>query len=481
MIEIFIKYILLTFNYIVLIYYLAICTIYLILNIVSYRKITKYTKKIFFIDYNRIFRLKNYKPISLIVPAYNEESGVVENVKSLLQLEYPEFHLLVVNDGSKDKTLDKLIEYFGIQKVTYYPFSKIYCEPIRAVYMSPQYPSLIVIDKENGGKADAINAGINIAQTPLVVVIDADSILERDCLLKIVRPFMEDEKVVAVGGSIRIANGCKVAHGNVIEVGLSKSWLARFQVVEYLRAFLFGRNGFDAINSILIISGAFSCFSRDALVKIGGFLKGSIGEDMEIIVRMHRIFRKQDPKTRITFISDPVCWTEAPERLKVLKSQRIRWQKGTIDSITLHRNLFLNLEYGLLGLIGFPYFVFFEIIGPLIEVFGYVVFFISIIFNLVSTPFAVAFLSAAILYGIVLSVLSIILEELSFRKYPRLSDLLTLFVAAFLENFGYRQLTSWWRFRASWDYIVGKRSWGKMEKKGFTTVDTPPTQTPGQL
>jgi cellulose synthase/poly-beta-1,6-N-acetylglucosamine synthase-like glycosyltransferase len=476
MIEIFVKYILMSFNYIVLIYYLAICTIYLSLNIVSFKKISKYTKKIFFVDNTRIFRLKNYKPISLIVPAYNEESGVVENVKSLLQLEYPEFQLLVVNDGSKDKTLEKLVEYFDIKKVTYYPFSKIYSEPIRAVYMSPQYPSLVVIDKENGGKADAINAGINIARNPLVVVIDADSVLERDCLMKIVRPFMEDEKVVAVGGSIRIANGCKIAHGNVLEVGLSKSWLARFQVVEYLRAFLFGRTGFDVIKSILIISGAFSCFSREALVKIGGFLKGSIGEDMEIIVRMHKIFRKEDPNTRITFIPDPVCWTEAPESLKVLKSQRIRWQKGTIDSITLHRNLFLNMEYGLLGLIGFPYFVFFEIIGPLIEVFGYLVFVISIFFNLVSTPFAAAFLCAAILYGIVLSVLSIILEELSFRKYPRISDLLTLFVAAFLENFGYRQLTSWWRFRASWDYMTGKRSWGKMEKKGFTTVDTNPTQ-----
>jgi cellulose synthase/poly-beta-1,6-N-acetylglucosamine synthase-like glycosyltransferase len=438
-----------------------------LLNILSFRNIRRYNKKVQYRDLNRIFRLKNYKPISIIVPTYNEENGIAESVKSLLQLEYPDFQVVVVNDGSTDMTLDKLFTNFGIRQVSFSPFYKLPSKPIGAIYMSSEYPNLIVIDKPNGGKADAINAGINIAKNPLIAVVDADSLLERDCLLKIARPFMEDDNVVAVGGTIRIANGCIIKHGHIKKVQLANSWLVRFQVIEYLRAFLFGRNGFDALNSILIVSGAFSCFSRDALVKIGGYKQGSVGEDMEIIVRMHEEFRKYNPKTKITFIPDPVCWTEVPETIKTLKSQRIRWQKGTIDGIRQHKKMFMNPRYGFLGLIGFPYYTLFEMFGPIVEVTGYFVFIISLFLNLVSPLFALAYIFAAILYGIVLSVFAVILEEISFKRYDNLSDLIVLFAAAFLENFGYRQLVSWWRFLAIVEYVSGKREWGYMEKKGF--------------
>jgi cellulose synthase/poly-beta-1,6-N-acetylglucosamine synthase-like glycosyltransferase len=463
-----IKNIILSYNYLVLAYFLIICTIYLLLNVISFRNILRYNKKVQYVDLNRIFRLKNYKPISIIVPTYNEENGIVESVKSLLQLEYPDFQVVVVNDGSTDKTLNILFRNFGIRQVSFSPFYKLPSKPIGAIYMSPEFPNLIVIDKENGGKADAINAGINISRNPLIAVVDADSLLERDCLLKIARPFMEDDDVVAVGGTIRIANGCVIKHGHMAKVQLANSWLVRFQVIEYLRAFLFGRNGFDAINSILIVSGAFSCFLRDALVKIGGYKQGSVGEDMEIIVRMHEEFRKDNPKTKITFIPDPVCWTEVPETIKTLRSQRIRWQKGTIDGIRLHKKMFLNRKYGYLGMIGFPYYTLFELFGPVIEVSGYIVFIISLFLNLFSPLFVIAFLLASILYGIVLSVFAVILEEISFKRYDHLSDLVVLFAAAFLENFGYRQLVSWWRFLAMVEYAAGKRQWGYMEKKGFT-------------
>lgn len=463
-----IKNIILSYNYLVLFYFLAICTIYLLLNILSFRNILRYNKKIHFIDLNRIFRLKNYKPISIIVPTYNEEMGIVESVKSLLQLEYPDFQVVVVNDGSQDNTLDKLFTNFGIRQVSFTPFYKLPSKPIGAIYISRDFPNLIVVDKENGGKADAINAGINIAKNPLIAVVDADSLLERDCLLKIARPFMEDDNVVAVGGTIRIANGCEIIQGHVAKVKLSHSWLVRFQVIEYLRAFLFGRNGLDALNSILIVSGAFSCFQRDALVKIGGYKVGSVGEDMEIIIRMHKVFRKENPKTKITFIPDPVCWTEVPATLKSLKSQRVRWQKGTIDGIRLHKDIFLNSKYGWLGLLGFPYYTLFEMLGPVVEISGYIVFIISFFLNLISPLFAVAFLTVAILYGVVLSILSVILEEISFKRYAKLGDLITLFAAAFIENFGYRQLVSWWRFLAIVEYVAGKRQWGDIEKKGFS-------------
>lgn len=464
----FIK-ILMIFNFIVLFYFLSLITIYIILNLVSFFRILRYKSKIEFADLERIFRLKNYKPISVIVPAFNEGNNIVENVKSLLQLIYPQFQLVVVNDGSKDDTLQKLIENFALNQILYPDLYKIKSQPIRAVYKSKQISNLIVVDKVNGGKADAINAGINVAKYPLITVIDADSILERDCLLKIAQPFIENENVVAVGGTIRIANGCEVKKGHLINVDLSKNWLARFQVVEYLRAFLFGRTGFDAINGILIISGAFSCFKRDAVVEIGGYRQLSIGEDMEIVMRLHKYFRLKNPDTKITFIPDPICWTEAPESLKILMRQRTRWQKGTIECLLLHKDLLFNHNYGLMGLVAVPYYLIYEFLGPIIEMIGYIFFFISLLLGILSVEFTIAFLSAAILYGIMLSILSVILEELSFRKYPKIKHLLILFLTAVVENFGYRQLTTWWRFKGTVEFFLGKRSWGSMEKKGISS------------
>lgn len=457
------------FNYFILGYFILLVSTYILLNILSFKKILHYNKNIEYIDLENIFKLKNYIPISIIVPAYNEANGIVESVQSLLQLIYPNYQLIVVNDGSKDDSVRRLIENFNLVKMGFLPLYKIESKPVISVYKSLTYPNLIVVDKQNGGKADAINAGINTAKHPLICVIDADSVLERDSLLKISRPFMENENVLAVGGTIRIANGCKIKKGHVFEIGVSNSWLARFQIVEYLRAFLFGRTGFDAINGILIISGAFSCFRKDCLTEIGGYKTGSIGEDMEIIVRIHKIFRKKNPKAKVTFVPDPICWTEAPEKIKTLMRQRTRWQKGTIDSLLLHKSLFLNLRYGLLGLLAFPYFVFFEALSPIIEFLGYLFFIISVILGLVSYQFMLAFISAAILYGIVLSILSVILEELSFKKYPRIKHLLILFIAAVLENFGYRQLNSWWRFKGTVEYFLGNKAWGQMEKQGFAS------------
>ncbi|GMU95463.1 MAG: glycosyltransferase family 2 protein [Ignavibacterium album] len=461
--------IMMMFNYIVLFYFLSLVTIYFTLNIISFFRILRYKNKIEFADLERIFKLKNYKPISVIVPAYNEGNNIVENVKSLLQLIYPQFQLVIVNDGSKDNTLQKLIDNFSLKQISFPDLYKIKSEKINAVYKSKEIRNLTVVDKVNGGKADAINAGINVAKYPLITVIDADSLLERDCLLKIAQPFIENENVVAVGGTIRIANGCEVRKGHIIKVGLSKNWLARFQVIEYLRAFLFGRTGFDALNGILIISGAFSCFKRDAVVEIGGYRSGSIGEDMEIVMRLHKHFRKINPDTKITFIPDPICWTEAPESLKILMRQRTRWQKGTIESLLLHKEMLFNLNYGLLGFIVIPYYLIYEFLGPVIEFSGYIFFLLSLLLGILSFEFTIAFLAAAMLYGILLSILSVILEELSFKKYPNVNHLLILFLTAVLENFGYRQLTTWWRFKGTIEFFLGQRSWGNMEKKGLSS------------
>ena len=461
------KYFIILFNNIVLIYFLVIAAIYIFLNVLALFKITTYRKSFENIDFEKIFRIGNHIPVSIVIPAYNEAKGIVQSIKSLLSLEYPEYQLIVVNDGSKDKTLDIIIENFGFRKVFFVPYYSIKCEKINGVYLSSKFPNMVLIDKENGGKADAQNAGINIAKYPLITIIDADSILERDCLLKITRPFLQNKEVVAVGGTIRIANGCTIKDGFIKKIGLSESWFARLQVVEYLRAFLFGRTGWDVINGTMIISGAFGCFSRKALIKVGGYKAGSLGEDMELVLRMHKKLRKENPKTRISFISDPVCWTETPETYKVLKSQRVRWQKGTLENVLKYKWMFFNFRYGVMGLFAFPYYVLFETIGPVVEFMGYIVFIISIIMNIVLFKFVLAFLFAAILYGTVLSTMSVILEELSFKKYPKLKDLLILVFAGFTENFWYRQLNTYWRVIGMIGYTFGKKSWGKMEKKGF--------------
>jgi cellulose synthase/poly-beta-1,6-N-acetylglucosamine synthase-like glycosyltransferase len=455
------------YNYLVLFYFLIIVTVYIFLNIISFLKIFNYTKRIKYFERKKIFQLHNFKPVTIIVPAYNERNGIVDCVHSLLQLDYPEYQLIVVNDGSTDGTLEQLFENFKIRQASFTPYYEITSKPIKSVYLSPAFPNLVVVDKENSGKADSINAAINISRNPLITVVDVKTIPERDCLKKIVRPFMEDKNVVAVGGAVRIANGCKVNRGFVEEAGLSKSWLARFQVIEFLRAYLFGRNGFNFINGILILSGAFSCFRRESLIEIGGYKAGSVGEDMQIIVRLQKELRIKNPKTRVTFIPDTVCWKVVPEKIKSLSSQRVRWQKGTVETIRHHKELFLNPDYEWLGMIVYPFYTLFEFFGPLIEITGYIAFVISYYLGIVPLNFAAAFFTAAFLYGVVLSTLSVCLEELSFKKYKKVKHLIILIIASLLENFGYKQMTSFWRFKGFIEYYMGKRDWDKLEKKGF--------------
>lgn len=460
-----IKNILLFYNYFILYYFIIIGSIYLLLSIISFFNLKRYKNRYLYKDLKDIFRMKKYKSISLIVPAYNEEKVIVAAVQALLQLEYPDFQIIVVNDGSKDSTLDVLKENFKAFEIPYLPLHNLPTQKVNSVFLVKELKNLMIVDKQNGGKADAINTGINMSDSELIIVVDADSIVQRDALLKISYPFTEDEDIVAVGGTIRVANGCTIKRGNVTKIGLPDSWLAKFQVIEYLRAFMFGRNGLDVVDGILIISGAFSCFKSSEVIKIGGFLKDCIGEDMEIIVRMHEVLRKSNPESRISFAPDSVCWTEAPEKFKTLKLQRKRWQKGTIASLLLHKKLLFNPKYGILGTVVYPYFFLFEMIGPCIEVLGYIVFIFSLILGIVSFNFAFILLVAAILYGVVLSLLAVIFEELTLSKYLDINQLLELFVLAVLENFGYRQLTSWYRVVGTIEYIRGDHKWGKMERK----------------
>jgi cellulose synthase/poly-beta-1,6-N-acetylglucosamine synthase-like glycosyltransferase len=449
-------------------YFFIVNLVYLILVFISLFYIKKLQGYYSVFEPEGAMQSDLYKSITVIAPAYNEEVNIIDSVETLMQVQYRDFEVIVVNDGSSDETLQRLADQFNLFEDEAETFSNLPHMPVRKVYRSTRYDNLIVIDKENGGKADALNAGINHSSKELFCSIDADSILEPDALRKMLRAFVEDDKLIAAGGIVRIANGCKIEGYEVKKVDIPRRFLPRLQTVEYLRSFLFGRVGWDYFNSLLIISGAFGIFDRKAVIRAGGYMTDSVGEDMELVVRLHRYFREQKEEYRIRYVPEPVCWTEVPERWTDLASQRNRWQRGLADSLWRHRTMFLNRKYGRLGNVTMPYFFLIEFMGPVIEMMGYFYFLFVILFFGIYEPFVLLFLSVAILMGILLSISSLISEEATFRRYGSVKNIFILTLYAILENLGYRQINTWWRFKGVLDYIRGKKGWGKIQRFGFS-------------
>lgn len=463
-----IKRIIIQFNEFILYYVLCINMVYFLQLILSAFSLSDYIKKIRYSDYKKFVASENMIPISVLVPAYNEEETIVENIRSLLSLNYPLFEIIVINDGSKDTTLEKIINAFKLRQINQPVRYRINTKKVRGVYKNNDITNLIVIDKENGGKADALNVGINISKFPVFTAIDADSILESDSLVRVTMPFIENKETLAVGGIVRIANGSTIKGGVIKEVSLPRNRVAMFQIVEYLRAFLTGRMGWDSMGSLLIISGAFGAFKKAEVIEVNGYTVGTIGEDMELVVKLHEYMRKNKRKYSIKFIPDPVCWTQAPERLKDLRSQRRRWQIGLMDSLFKHKKILFNPRYGSIGLIAAPYFWIFEMFGPIVEAIGYVLVPLSYFFGLLNLRFFILFLAASILYGIILSIGAILLEEYTFNKYPSLKQLFKLTLYGILENFGYRQLTVLYRLEGIVKFRKGRHSWGKIKRQSFS-------------
>jgi len=455
------------FNLLILVYFLLLNGSYILLAVLALKELHRHRSRMKSVDVVELSTQAGAIAVTLIAPAYNEESTAVESVRSLLTLEYQAYEILVVNDGSRDATLDRLREAYDLEEVPRAPLARLPTARIRGVLRSRIHDNLWVIDKENGGKADALNAGLSYCQTPLFCAMDADSLLERDALARVVRPFLEDARTVAVGGMLRVANGCTLRHGQVTEIGLPRNLLAQFQVMEYLRAFLAGRMGWDALNASLIISGAFGVFRRAEAVEVGGYATDTVGEDMELVVRLHRYLRERGRPYRIGFVPDPVAWTEVPEGFRSLGRQRDRWQRGLLQSLFRHRVMLLNPRYGRVGTVAYPYFFFLEGLGPLLEIVGYGSVLLAVLAGRVSFAFISAFLGVAVLLGVVLSVLAVVMEELNFRRYPRFGQIAWLFVIALLENLGYRQLNAWWRFRGTISAVRRKAGWGEMKRKGF--------------
>jgi cellulose synthase/poly-beta-1,6-N-acetylglucosamine synthase-like glycosyltransferase len=454
---------------IILVYFFLINTLYLLFIFLSISGIFRYRNAMAYVSFKDIFQMPLVKPISIIAPAYNEEMGIIESTKALLSMEYPLYEVIVVNDGSKDDTLKKLIKVFDLKKSKRVFRKTIETQPIKGIYISPSNPKLVVVDKVNGKKADAMNAGLNVSRYPLFCSIDSDSILEKDSLLKMVRPFIEDpEKTVGAGGIVRLSNGCKVKSGQVVKVGLPRNPLARFQILEYLRAFLGGRIGMNLLKSTLIISGAFGVFRKDVALKCGGYRAASIGEDMDLVVRMRKYLHEKKIPFNLEFIPDPICWTEAPETLKTLSRQRNRWHRGLVETLYHSRRMLFNPRYGITGMFAMPFYLVFEMLGPIIEVTGYIIFTVLLIIGQYNRPFAILFFLLAVVFGILLSLFSILLEEYSTRRYPRLKDIIIIIAFGLMENILYRQWLAVVRAKAFFDLALGREEWGEMEKKGFS-------------
>ncbi|MBN8551342.1 MAG: glycosyltransferase family 2 protein [Caulobacterales bacterium] len=414
--------------------------------------------------------------ISLLAPAYNEEATIVESVRSLLALHYPNFEVIVINDGSSDRTLEQLVRSFELEATVRRIGDTVNHAPIRAVYTAPHQPRLIVLDKVNGGKADALNAGLNAARSDLVCSMDADSLLEPDALLHAVGPFVEDsERVIAVGGSVRAVNGCRIEHGRVTDYRLPRHPLALMQAVEYLRAFLMARLAFARLNMLMLISGAFGLFRRDAVIAVGGYSHGTVGEDMELVIKLHRRFGPEGK--RITFAPDAVCWTEVPEDLATLGRQRARWHRGCLEVFARHGTITFKPHHGALGMIGMPYILVSDVIGPLVELLGYGLLICFWLLGWLSLDWVLALYLLTFAMGTLLSMGAIALEERRLRRFPTAAGMVRAAVAAVVENFGYRQLNLFWRLHGTIQALRHEQGWGQQRRRGFKAGPTPVRQT----
>lgn len=457
-------------NAIVLVYFLTINAIYTVLLALSFAELRRHNRRISFGGYEVILKSPLTLPISILMPAYNEAETIVEAVNAMRLLEYGEFEIVVIDDGSKDETLERITQAFSLTKVERPIRRTIPCAPIQGVYASPSVANLTVVAKANGGKADALNAGIDVARYPLFCAVDADAILDPDALLRVVKPFMErPRETIATSGIVRVANGCKVVDGRVVEVHTPNSRLALFQVVEYLRAFLGNRTGWSRLRALFVISGAFGLFKKQAVIEAGGYRTDTVGEDMDLVLRLHKLYRERREPYRIVYINDPVVWTEVPEELSALRRQRNRWHRGLLECLTRHWRAIGNPRYGPLGVLGLPYNLVFEAIGPLIEVAGYIALTATVLMGQANAEYIIVFFLLAVGYGCIISVGGVLLDQSTASHYNRGRDLRRLLVYTFFENFGYRQIQALWRARATLDFFTKKKSWGEMKRKGFGT------------
>jgi len=454
-------------------YFITLNGLYLVLLLLSAAWCRRYKKKAALhpIDFDALESLKRLiPPVTLIVPAYNEERVIAQSVRSLLGIEYPRIQIAVINDGSTDNTLEELTRSFSLRKAEVRPSGELPTQPIRDFYVSVVEPRLVVIDKQNGGKADALNAGINFCESPYFLAMDADSVVEPEALTYAVRAILEDpERVVAVAGIVRGVNGSIVDGGRVRSPSLQLNLWVVMQTIEYVRSFLAGRAGWSQINGLLMVSGAFGLFQKAACVKVGGYSTKTVTEDLELVVRLHRYAREHKLDWRVVFAPDAVCWTEMPSSAAVLSRQRKRWHEGLWQTIAAHRAMCFRPRYGVVGMLSMPHQVIHEAGGPFVELSGLVLLPLAYFLGMLSFKAFVLYMAFAFFFSIVFSLMAVLIDQTLFPRHRFPRDALLLLVFALIENFGYRQLYLSWRLAASWNYLFGKISWRASTRTGFAT------------
>jgi cellulose synthase/poly-beta-1,6-N-acetylglucosamine synthase-like glycosyltransferase len=464
-------------SYVSFAYLFGVNASYVVLSTLGFLMVRKHAQQSRMFDDQVMFRsAAMLKPITILAPAYNEELTAVDSIRSLLNISYPSFEVILVNDGSTDRTLAVLRKAYALEETLRVPAGNLATQPVRGVYRSARHPNLLVVDKENGGKFDALNAGINYSRNPLFLSIDADSLIERTVLLKMVRPFLERPETVAVGGIVRAINSCEVRDGRVVRVHLPRNPLVVYQVIEYLRSFLFGRSGWAWMNMLVVISGAFGLFHRQSVIDAGGYRK-TVGEDMELVLRLHRHFLEVRRPYRVAFLAEPVCWTEVPDSLRSLGRQRNRWSRGLLETLWIHRAMFLNPRYGRIGLFAVPYFLLAEGLGVFVEILGIPVVLAAWYQGQLDHAFLAAFLVVSLLFGSLISFSAVVVEELVFRHYPRFTQVLVLALYSLVEGISFHQLAMWWRAKGVVDFLRGEQGWGRIARIGFAKPreNRPPT------
>ena len=456
-------------NYTFFYYYLAANLFYLALLLRAFQGNRAHRRRLASLRLESLEESPFTAPVSLIMPAYNEERTIVESVTALLQMDYPELEIIVVNDGSSDATLDRLSAYFDLRQVQRLYLQRIACCPVRGIYASGVDRRMIVLDKVNGGsKADAVNAGINIAGSPYLCVIDADSLLEADALRRIMADsYSEAVPLAATGGIVRVLNGSRARPGGTLDVRVPRRLLETAQVIEYLRSFLVGRAGWTSANMLSIISGAFGVFSRELVLQVGGLRSGSMGEDFDLVVSLHRRLLELGRPYRIRFVPEPTCWTQVPADFRSLARQRARWQSGLFEVLWRNRDMLFRRRYGRCGAIMLPYLWMFELAAPVVELLGYAAIVVAALLAALPPLFLLEFVLFGYAFATMISIGSVLLEEVTYRRYARAWDVAWLIVFCFIEHFPYRQLNLVWRLMGMWQFLRGKRTWKPIRRQAM--------------
>ncbi|WP_394748779.1 glycosyltransferase family 2 protein [Spongiimicrobium salis] len=452
---------------------IVLFTMFAIMGYLSTRNSIHYKNKNSFGDLSKVMASPLAPSITIIAPAYNEGMTIVENIRSLLSLQYVNYEVMVVNDGSKDDTLEKMIKAYDLIKIDRKIDPEWKSKPIRGIYKSKHrsFSKLTVIDKENGGKSDALNTGIQLSENKYVGCIDVDCLLLPDALLHVVKSFYQrtQKKVIAVGGVIRVANSCKIAGGMLEEIRLPENWLAKFQLLEYTRSFILGRMAWGRIDSLLIISGAFGFFDREIALAVGGYDTNTVGEDMEIVFKMRRYMHDRKEPYTVEYIPDPLCWTEVPESVKILVNQRDRWSRGNLETLQKHRDMFFNPKYGRLGMISYPYWFFYEWLAPILEFFGFFATLLFYYIGILNLSFFIAITATVYTFSIMFSFYAILWDVYSYNQYTKTKDILILVLCAIVEPVVFHPIIVYSAIRGNYKKLFKiKSGWGTITRKGFS-------------